>query len=167
MSKRGGGFEIKDLDKFQRWLIRNVEQGEVDKMKDRILRTHGLRLQEYLDDLTPARTAHLRNSMRMGDPNNYYKLKVGSKSYVVVGTMVHYAAHVNDGFKQEAGRFIPGEWSSGTFHYMPNHTSGMVLKGATIAGAYMFEKATQYAEEDLEKVVEFEFNRLYMDLFGG
>lgn len=158
-------FTVKRLDDFQKWLLKNSDQASIDGMKDRILRTTGLRMQEYLDDLTPRRFGALQNSMRMGDPNNVFEIKVGSKSYLTVGTNIEYAVYVNDGFTQEAGRFVPGEWRSGNFHYIPGHNEGMVLKGATIEGAYFFDKAVQYTEEDIPDIVDFEFRRLYADLF--
>jgi hypothetical protein len=162
MSRRS--FEVDRLDEWQAWL-NGLENGRVDSMKDRILRTAGLRVQEYLTDLTPAQTSRLRGSMSQGHPDNVYEMQVGGKSYVIVGTNVEYAEHVNDGHKQQKGRFIPGEWSSGTFHYMPGHSSGMVLSGKVIPGARMFDKAKDYMEDDLDEIVEFEFRRLYSELF--
>lgn len=156
---------IEGLEEWQRGL---VEMGgeAFDRMQDRVLRTTGLRLQEYLDDLTPARTGRLKGSMTMGHADNVFNIAVGNRSYVFVGTAVEYAQYVNDGFEQEKGRFVPGEWRSGTFHYMPGHSSGMVLTGKVIPGARMFEKSMDYIEDDLPRILEFEFRRLYRELFG-
>lgn len=162
MSSRN--FEIEGLEEWQRGLAK-MNGESFDRMKDRVLRTTGLRIQEYLDDLTPARTGRLKGSMSMGHPDNVFQVVVGNQSYVVTGTNVEYAQHVNDGFQQEKGRFVPGEWRSGTFHYIPGHKEGMVLTGQIIAGAKMFEKSMDYVEDDMPQILEFEFRRLYSELF--
>lgn len=136
-----------------------------DRMKDRTLRTIGLRLQEYLDDLTPVNEGRLKQSMSMGGGDNVFDIAVGNTSYVFTGTNVEYAEYVNDGHEQQKGRFVPGEWRSGTFHYIPGHNKGMVLTGKVIPGARMFDKAMDYIEDDIPQILEFEFRRLYNELF--
>lgn len=160
----GRHFRIDNLEEWQEGLVRMGGEG-MERLKDRFLRTAGLRTQEYLDDLTPVNSGRLKGSMHMGHPDNVFQMVVGRKSYVVVGTNVEYAVYVNDGFRQEAGRFVPGEWRSGTFHYIPNHNSGMVLTGKVIPGAKMFDKAMDYLEDDIPEILEFEFRRLYNELF--
>ncbi|MGG3803165.1 HK97 gp10 family phage protein [Metabacillus fastidiosus] len=162
---RNRHFRIDGLEEWQRGLIQASSGSKLNRTKERILRTTGLRLQEYLDDLTPARTGRLKQSMTVGNPDNVFEIVVGNTSYVVTGTNVEYAPYVNDGFTQEAGRFVPGEWRSGTFHYIPNHHTGMLLKGAVIPGARMFEKAMDYIEDDMQQIIDFEFRRLFQDLF--
>lgn len=157
-------FNVEGLEEWQRGLM-EMNGEAFDRTKDRILRTTGLRMQEYLDDLTPSRTGRLKGSMTIGHPDNVFDLKVGNRSYVVVGTNVEYAPYVNDGFEQEKGRFVPGEWRSGTFHYIPNHDKGMVLTGKVIPGARMFEKSMDYVEDDMPRILEFEFRRMYRELF--
>lgn len=154
------------LDEWQRKLLQMEHEG-VDRMKDRVLRTVGLRIQEYLDDLTPARSGRLKGSMSVGHPDNVFKIQVGRTSYVFVGTAVEYAAAVNDGHTQRKGRFVPGFWSSGTFHYQPGASEGMVLTGKVIPGAFMFEKAQEYTEDDIPTIMEFETRRTFEEIFGG
>lgn len=163
---RGRHFRVDGLEEWQRGLLKAASPGQVNQMKSRILRTAGLRTQEYLDDLTPVRTGRLKDSMTMGDPDNVFDIQVGSTSFVFTGTAVKYAAAVNDGFTQKKGRFVPGYWQGGTFHYVPGHDEGMVLTGKVVPGAHMFEKAMDYLEEDMPTIVEFEFRRLYAELFG-
>lgn len=158
-------FDIDGLEEWQQGLI-DMNGEAMERTKDRILRTTALRLQEHLDDLTPARTGRLKGSMSQGHADNVFQIVVGKRSYVFVGTNVEYAQYVNDGFKQEAGRFVPGEWKSGTFHYIPGHDGGMVLTGKIVEGAKMFENAMDYIEDDIGKIIEFEFRRMYAELFG-
>ena len=154
---------------FGRWeaWLKSLKKGDVDRMKDRILRTAGLRALEYLHDLTPRRLGRLQNSMSMGGADNVFKVMVARVvSKALVGTNVPYAKWVNDGFTQKAGRFVPGEWRSGTFHYQPGFDGGMVLTGKTIEGAHMFEKAMDYLEEDMPRIMEYELRRLWAELGG-
>lgn len=166
MSRRTRGFTIDGLDEWQRALL-TMEGPGLDRMKDRVLRTTGLRLQEYLDDLTPVAPGggRLKQSMSMGGTDNVFEINVGRNSYVIVGTNVEYAEAVNDGHTQRKGRFVPGEWRGPTFHYIPGHDKGMVLTGKVIEGARMFEKAMDYIEGDMDQIIEFEFRRLYNELF--
>lgn len=158
------------IDALEEWQRGLAEMGgeAFERMQDRALRTTGLRIQEYLDDLTPTAPGggRLKGSMSVGHPDNVFEIVVGNKSYVVVGTNVDYAPYVNDGHEQRKGRFIPGEWRSGTFHYMPGHKEGMVLTGKVIPGARMFDKSMDYVEGDIPRILEFEFRRLYKELFG-
>lgn len=154
-------------EKFDRWLewLKDCEKSKVQEMESRIVRTAGLRGLEYAKDLTPRRTGRLENSLQFGAPENYFKLEVGKTTFVVYGTTVDYAAAVEEGFTQKKGRFVPGEWRSGTFHYIPGHKTGMVLTGKVIEGAHMLEKSLDYLKEDMEDIVLFEFRRLYASLF--
>lgn len=159
-------FKIDGLAKWQQWLAK-LDHTEVPKTKDRILRKAGMQMLAHLDDLTPVRSSNLRESMQFGHPQNVFQLQVGQTSYVFVGTAVHYAQLVNDGWTQKAGQFVPGYWQNGTFHYVPYEEAkaqgigGMVLTGKIIPGAHMFEKAQERLQEDLPEITDFEFRRLY------
>lgn len=162
-----GGIRITGLDRWANFL-QTLPTDRVNRMKDRVLRTAGLRTMEYLHDLTPVRTGRLAGSFSMGSPDSIYELNVNSGvSYVRVGTAVDYSIHVNDGYTQKAGQFVPGSWTGSGFHYDPSASGGMVLTGKTIAGAHMFEKTMQHLEEDIPKVIEFELRRLWAEVNGG
>lgn len=155
-------------EKFDRWLewLKECEKTEVDNMKSRIIRSAGMAGMAKAKDLTPRRTGRLENSLQFGAPESYFKLEVGKTTFVVYGTTVEYAAAVEEGFTQKKGRFVPGEWRSGTFHYIPGHKTGMVLTGKVIEGAHMLEKSIDYLKDGaMETIVEFEFRRLYAELF--
>lgn len=162
------GLTIDQLEDWQKGLVQMAKGPKLDRTKDRILRTTGLRLQEYLDDLTPVAPGggRLKQSMSSGGADNVFEISVGNNSYVFTGTNLEYAPYVNDGFEQKKGRFVPGEWRGDTFHYIPGHSGGMVLTGKVVPGARMFEKAMDSIEEDIPQILEFEFRRLYRDLFG-
>ncbi|GKU79293.1 HK97 gp10 family phage protein [Paenibacillus sp. L3-i20] len=157
--------EQSGLKEWQRWLV-SLQNSEIENTQSRIIRTAGLRALEHLDDLTPVRTGRLKGSMSMGSQGNVFKLQTGSRAYVFVGTAVSYAQHINDGFTQKAGQFVPGYWKGHTFHYKPNHDDGMVLTGKVIPGAHMFEKAMDELEQDIPNILDYEFRRMYQKLFS-
>jgi hypothetical protein len=168
---RRDGFTVDGLKEWQKALAKMGGEG-VAEMKSRILRTAGMRTLEYLDDLTPRRGGRLKDSYSLGHKENVFRLQVGKESYVFVGTAVPYARYVNDGFTQRAGQFVPGFWKNGVFHYVPGEEAkargigGMVLTGKIIPGAHMFEKALDNLDDDMPKIVEYEFRRMYRKLFG-
>lgn len=157
---------IEGLEEWRRWL-ESVEKEKIKEMKSRVLRTVGLRTMEYLHDYTPGASGDLSGSFQMGGSGNVFEMRVGRHSHVVVGTNIAYARYVNDGYTQKAGRFVPGEWRSNVFHYIPGHDEGMVLTGAVIQGAHMFEKAVDLVAGDVDTIAEFEFQRMYASLRGG
>lgn len=165
---RKDGLHIEGLDQWLKWL-EDVEAEHTDRMKSRVLRTSAFRGLEVTQDNTPRRSGRLAGSMSVGDKDNLFKVQVGKTSWVFWGTAVSYAAAVNDGFQQDKGRFVPGFWgNNGVFHYQPGAKTGMVLTGKFVEGARMFEKGIQALESgDFDKIVEFEFRRLYDELFKG
>lgn len=50
-----------------------------------------------------------------------------------------YALWVNDGHRQQPGRFIPGYWIGNRFRYDPNAKGGMVLKQSFVKGKFFVE----------------------------
>jgi len=158
-------FNIDGLDKWVEWLG-NVEKEDADRMKSRVLRSVAFRGLEVAQDNTPRRSGRLVESLTVGDKDNLFEIQVGKTSWVFFGTAVEYAAAVNDGFQQQQGRFVPGFWKGDVFHYQPGAESGMVLTGKFIEGAHFMDKAIQALEGgDVDKIVEFEFQRLYAELF--
>ena len=157
-------------ESYDRWLewLKTCEKSAVQDMESRIVRSAGMAGLARAKELTPRRSGRLENSLQFGTPENYFKLEVGKTTFVVYGTTVDYAAAVEEGFSQEKrkGKFIPGYWASGTFHYQPGAKTGMVLTGKVIEGAHMLEKSLDYLKDGvLEEIVEFEFRRLYAILF--
>jgi hypothetical protein len=67
---------------------------------------------------------------------------------------------------------VPGFWQNGTFHYVPKDEAkamgigGMVLKGVKVAGYHVFQKTLDAMPDDLARIAEFEFKRLYDKLVG-
>jgi len=163
MARRDDNLEIENLEDWIKWLD-GLDDEHIERFKSRVLRSAGLRGLEYTQDLTPVRSGTLADSYSFGDKNNVFELKAGKTSYVVWGTTVKYARHVEEGFEQQAGRFVPGFWKNGTFHYREDYDTGMVLTGKVIPGAHQMAKGIEYLDDDLSDIVDFEFQRLYAEL---
>lgn len=84
----------------------------------------------------------LLGSFTKGGPGNIWELNLGGLS-LTIGTDVAYAQWVNDGHKQQPGRFVPGFWEGGHFRYSPGARTGMVLKASFVAGSHYFDRAVQ------------------------
>lgn len=167
--------KTKNVDKMQKWL-KNCQDGEVEAMKSRILRSIGIAGLENVAANTHRRTGRLVQSLSVGATENYFKVEVAEgTSYVIYGTLVPYAEAVEKGYDQnnrvskKTGKkptlFVPGYWSSGTFHYVPGAKEGMVLTGRIVEGQHMFEKAQEATEADAKQIILNEFKRLYGALF--
>lgn len=163
------------IDDYQKWL-KNCQAGEVEAMKGRILRSVGIAGLKNVAANTPRRTSRLVQSLSVGATENYFKVEVSSGTSVVIyGTVVPYAEAVEKGYDQnnrvskKTGKkptlFVPGYWSSGTFHYVPGAKEGMVLTGRIVEGQHMFEKAQGDTEADAKQIILNEFKRLYGALF--
>lgn len=162
-------FKLEGCDDWLRWL-KACGKSELKNMNDRIARSVVIQGFNHAASNTQRRSGRLIQSMNMGAPESYVKIQVTDKSFIVVyGTCVPYAAAVEQGFSQEKrkGKFVPGFWSSGTFHYQPGAKTGMVLTGKVIPGQHMFEKSLDQLKDsgDLEKIILGEFRRLYAMLF--
>lgn len=174
MSK-GASFEIKNLDKWIAWL-KALEAGEIAEMNGRIVRAGGLRALEIAQDFSKGIThsGRFKQSLAFADRDNVFNLKVGNKSsYVVIGTLVPYARCIEYGwdFSDRRGEFVPGFWKGGTFHYIPKDQAkamgvgGMILNGVKVKGYHVFQETLDAMPEELARIAEFEFKRLYAKLF--
>ena len=162
-------FKLTGVDKWLAWL-KACQGGELEKMNKRIARSAVVQGFNHAASNTPRRSGRLIQSMSKGASESYVKIQVTSSSFVVVyGTTVPYAAAIEQGFSQakRAGKFVPGYWSSGTFHYKKGAKTGMVLTGKVVAGQHMFEKSLDQLRDsgDLERIIMAEFRRLYAKLF--
>lgn len=162
-------FKLEGCDEWLKWLKR-CQKTDLKKMNNRIARSFVVQGFNHAASGTQRRSGRLIQSMNMGATESYVKVQVTDTSFVVVyGTCVPYAAAVEQGFSQEnrKGQFVPGYWSSGTFHYQPGAKTGMVLTGKVIPGQHMFEKSLDQLRDsgDMESIIKGEFRRLYSGLF--
>ena len=162
--------------RFQKWAERNANGG-IEEMTDRIVRSVGEAGLINVSALTPKRNPpRLWQSLVPGATENYFKVEVTKgKAVVIYGTTVPYAKAVEYGYDQrnrvskKTGKkptlFVPGYWSSGTFHYVPGMKEGMLLTGRIVEGAHMFENSMDDTQDDAKRIIENEFKRLYGALF--
>lgn len=87
-----------------------------------------------------------------------YSYMVERKSDGFEVTLVNralYALWVNDGHKQQPGRFIPGYWEGKHFRYDRNAQGGMVLVRDWVEGRFFVEKSiyTLESSTQIEQIV--------------
>ena len=80
-----------------------------------------------------------------------------------------YALWVNDGHKQQPGRFIPGRWEGKHFRYDPNADGGMVLKKSWVKGRFFVEiSIAQLANStELERVLYKQIQKWWKECLNG
>lgn len=87
---------------------------------------------------------------------NFHAVKMSYGYKVILTNSTKYAVWVNDGHKQQPGRFIPGYWEdSKHFRYDPNAQGGMVLKQPFVKGRLFVEISITQLEnsKQIEQIV--------------
>lgn len=110
-------------------------------------------------------TRLLLSSFTRGGADNVWELNSGGLT-LTIGTRVKYAAYVNDGHRQQPGRFVPGVWSGDRFQYIPGAKTGMVLKASFVPGSHYFDKACDAMTGLFGETCRMEFDRFFQEHFG-
>ena len=110
-------------------------------------------------------TRLLLSSFSRGGADNVWELDFGGLT-LTIGTRVKYAAYVNDGHRQQPGRFVPGVWSGDRFQYIPGARTGMVLKASFVPGSHYFDKACDAMTDLFGETCRMEFDRFFQEHFG-
>lgn len=89
-------------------------------------------------------------SFEKDDSGNVWKSLDGGLT-LEVGTNLEYAKWVNDGHRQQPGRFVPGYWEEkpgkAVFVYDKTAESGMILKTDWVDGKHYFDGALYTMEK--------------------
>lgn len=121
-------------------------------------------VQEQIEAAGNVDTRTLLSSFSKGAGNGIYRLNEGGLT-LEIGTRVQYARWVNDGHKQQPGRFIPGVWSGERFIYTPGATTGMVLKASFVEGSHYFDHAEAAFEAMFPNIVKENVENLLRRIF--
>ena len=112
----------------------------------------------------------LLNSFEKGSDGNVWSLTDGGLT-LEVGTNVKYAEWVENGHRQQPGRFIPGHWDGegeeARFIYTPGADEGMVLKQQWVNGKHYFESACRIIEAMMPGYLDAKLNQWMDEYFGG
>ena len=73
-------------------------------------------------------------------------------SMVDIRSPAQYAGFVNDGHRQQPGRFIPGTWKGDKFRYDPKSKTGMVLKQPYVKGQKFVERSLEATKGRLDSL---------------
>ena len=110
-------------------------------------------------------TRNLLSSFMKGGAGNVWQSSDGGLT-LEVGTDVEYAKWVNDGHKQQPGRFIPGSWNGDRFIYQPGAKTGMVLKAQWVEGKHYWEAAIRTMEAMMPNYIDAKLNQWLSTYFG-
>lgn len=110
-------------------------------------------------------TRLMYSSFSKGSGYGIYNLDMGGLT-LTVGTHVKYAKWVNDGHRQQPGRFVPGVWSGGRFTYIPGAKTGMVLKASFVEGSHFFDNAVQALEKMFPERAKKAFDEFFQHYFS-
>lgn len=130
-----------DFKEFYNFANR-LADARLEETMRRITKDIAKALLKRIKGFTPVQDYDL---IRAWDDNKF--LITGTKNgyEILLVNKVKYATWVNDGHRQEPGRFIPGYWEGTRFRYQP-YTSpnykggGMVLKRSWVKGRFFVEK---------------------------
>lgn len=109
-------------------------------------------------------TRLLLSSFSRGSEYNVYELDLGGLT-LEIGTRVKYAKWVNDGHRQQPGRFVPGIWRGDRFQYVPGAKTGMVLKASFVAGSHFFDKSVEVLKRMFPEMAEAKFQQFISRYF--
>lgn len=109
-------------------------------------------------------TRLLLSSFSRGSANGIYELDMGALT-LMIGTNVEYAKWVNEGHRQQPGRFIPGVWSGSGFTYVKGAKTGMVLKASKVTGSHFFDKSVKVLEKVFPDATEKAFEEFFNNYF--
>ena len=150
--------------------LRKAAGGDLQKEFAQFLDGIGFEMLRVIEDeiirLNAVDTRLLLNSFHKGSQVNLYELNEADLS-LEIGTNVEYAQWVNDGHKQQPGRFIPGVWNGGKFRYQPGAKTGMVLKASWVDGKHYMENSVKIMEKMFPKLVEAKLTQWLNEYFSN
>lgn len=167
--------DVSEITKFAEKCGR-AGKGELKRELLEFLDGIGFEMLRLIEDeivrLKAVDTRLLLNSFHKGGADNVYELNEGDLT-LEIGTNVEYAKWVNDGHKQQPGRFIPGDVKTDgngkiiEFHYRPGAKTGMVLKANYVEGKHYMEHAIDAIEKIFPKALEKRVNQWMENYFSN
>lgn len=161
-----------DLSEIQQFFSRcqNAAKGDFKRELEQFLDGLGMEflriLEEEIVRKNVMRTRLLANSAHKGGEGNVWEITDGGLT-LEVGTNVEYAKWVNDGHRQQPGRFIPGYWNGDEFVYQPGASTGMVLKASWVPGAHYWDSALNIMDRLMPQFLERKLQGWLDSYFGG
>lgn len=77
-------------------------------------------------------------SLQKGGPGNIFQR---GNLEITIGTSVFYAKWVDQGHRQQPGRFVPGVFEGKHFRYRAGAKTGIVLKQSFVKGSKFFQNS--------------------------
>ncbi len=161
-----------DMSEFKEFFnnMERAAKGEFRKELEQYLEGVGFDFLRVVQDEIVRRkvmdTRLLLASFQKGSKENVWELTDGGLT-LEVGTNVEYAKWVENGHKQQPGRFIPGYWEGDRFIYDPKADGGMVLKQKKIEGKHYFDSALRIYNKIFQASLEVKMQEWLDRYFGG
>lgn len=161
-----------DMSEFKEFFgsLERAAKGEFRKELELFLEGLGNEFLRILQDEIVRKkvmdTRLLLASFQKGSEENVWELTDGGLT-LEVGTNVEYAKWVENGHKQQPGRFIPGYWEGDRFIYDPKADGGMVLKQKEVKGKHYFDSALRILNKIYPKLLEAKLQEWLDRYFGG
>ena len=147
-------FDHKDFDKF----LKNFEnlEKDYDLFCSQFLLKEAMKVLADTKALTPVKTGDLRNRWELTQV-----FKTAKGYYIQIFNSLEYASYVEDGHRQQVGRFVPGIFVGGKFVYTKGAKSGIVLKKPFVNGFHMCRIAIDRYDDTIKANFEAAFKAFY------
>lgn len=137
-------------DEFEKFVLKYERfSKELDSFMRKFLLEKALEVLAETKLKTPVDTGDLRNRWELTNV-----VKKGDIYEIQIFNTLYYASYIEDGHKQQVGRFVPGEFINGRFQYKKGAHSGIILKKPFVNGFHMcrisLENLDAYFKEEFE-----------------
>lgn len=106
----------------------------------------------------------LKASFTRYRPANIFDIDLGALT-LTAGSRIDYARYVNDGHRQQPGRFVPGIFEGNKFRYVKGAKTGIILKASFVEGSHYFDKAVKALELAIPKMERSSFDQFFRRYF--
>ena len=157
-------WEFDELWKCQDRLSQTVE---FDRFMKLAAQDIAKRLHKMLINNTPVDFGTLQAHWQTDENYSYTVDRTKFGFEVTLYNRAKYATWVNDGHRQQPGRFIPGYWEGKHFRYDPNADGGMVLKRSWVMGRFFVERSVIQTEPIVAQLITNELKKWWKWCVNG
>ena len=125
------------------------------------------KLHQMLIKHTPVDFGTLQAFWQTAENYSYVTEQTAEGFVVTLYNRATYATWVNDGHRQQPGRFIPGYWVGSKFRYDPTANGGMVLSKPFVEGRFFVEKSIIETEPVVLRIIEKQLDRWWKWCVNG
>lgn len=156
-----GNFEFSELTRLAKTFQKSIDERVVERFIKDFLLDMAYKAQRKIKFLTPENTGDLRNKWTVGRVERH-----GSSYVVEIFNPLEYASFIENGFR---AHWVPGEWVSNQFKYIPGHNKGMQVgeKNGWVEGRFMMHTSIKEIERELPRYLERRSAELLNNIVNG